>query len=148
MHLSATMAIVAAARLIPTSPIGIVPRESNGNAIMDLSTKTGEEKLLGSDFIYGFPDNGEEAQTVIPGHFLTHIKFDAWLMLGWLGVYYSTVGPICYAVITEVSSTRLRNKSVCISRIAYYVAQIVCNSINPETLNPTAGNWCGKTGFF
>ncbi|KAL4814912.1 general substrate transporter [Aspergillus spinulosporus] len=72
----------------------------------------------------------------------------AGLMLCWLGVYYSTVGPICYAVITEVSSTRLRNKSVCISRIAYYIAQIVCNSINPEMLNPTAGNWRGKTGFF
>jgi SP family general alpha glucoside:H+ symporter-like MFS transporter len=72
----------------------------------------------------------------------------AGLMLGWLGVYYSTVGPICYAVITEVSSTRLRNKSVCLSRIAYYIAQIVCNSINPEMLNPTAGNWRGKTGFF
>lgn len=51
-------------------------------------------------------------------------------------------------MITEVSSTRLRNKSVCLSRIAYYIAQIVCNSINPEMLNPTAGNWRGKTGFF
>ncbi|KAJ5285866.1 hypothetical protein N7524_001172 [Penicillium chrysogenum] len=72
----------------------------------------------------------------------------AGLMIAWLGVYYTTVGPICYAVITEVSSTRLRNKSVCLSRIAYYIAQIVCNSINPEMLNPTAGNWRGKTGFF
>ncbi|KAF9888014.1 hypothetical protein FE257_009404 [Aspergillus nanangensis] len=72
----------------------------------------------------------------------------AGLMLAWLGVYYSTVGPICYAVITEVSSTRLRNKSVCLSRIAYYISQIVCNSVNPEMLNPTAGNWRGKTGFF
>lgn len=70
------------------------------------------------------------------------------LMLVWLGVYYMTVGPICYAVITEVSATRLRNKSVCLSRIAYYVAQIVCNSINPFMLNPTAGDWRGKTGFF
>ncbi|KAL5341056.1 sugar transporter [Aspergillus crustosus] len=72
----------------------------------------------------------------------------AGLMLAWLGVYYLTVGPICYAIITEVSSTRLRNKSVCLSRIAYYIAQIVCNSINPVMLNPTAGNWRGKTGFF
>lgn len=70
------------------------------------------------------------------------------LMLVWLGVYYMTVGPICYAVITEVSSTRLRNKSVCLARIAYYVAQIICNSVNPFMLNPTAGDWKGKTGFF
>lgn len=72
----------------------------------------------------------------------------AGLMFGWLGIYYLTVGPICYAIISEVSSTRLRNKSVCLSRIAYYVAQIICNVINPYMLNPTAGDWRGKTGFF
>lgn len=70
------------------------------------------------------------------------------MMLLWLLVYYLTVGPICYAIISETSSTRLRNKSVCLSRIAYYVAQIVCNVVNPYMLNPTAGNWRGKTGFF
>ncbi|KAM0633179.1 hypothetical protein ACHAPW_003854 [Verticillium nonalfalfae] len=70
------------------------------------------------------------------------------MMLLWLGVYYMTVGPICYAIISEVSSTRLRNKSVCLSRIAYYIGQIVCNVINPYMLNPTAGDWKGKTAFF
>ncbi|RYC88092.1 Alpha-glucosides permease MPH2 [Fusarium oxysporum f. sp. narcissi] len=70
------------------------------------------------------------------------------MMLIWLGVYYMTVGPVCYAIISEVSSTRLRNKSVCVSRIAYYIAQIICNVVNPYMLNPTAGNWRGKTGFF
>lgn len=130
------------------------------------------------------------------------------LMLAWLFVYYLTVGPICYAIIGETSSTRLRNKSVCLSRIVYYIAQIICNVINPymsvlamrlfnfcvvaglgnqpfpglsfplcspfliliyvpfsrgfvvapacfsplltlsARLNPTAGNWKGKTGFF
>ncbi|KAL1592463.1 hypothetical protein SLS59_009696 [Nothophoma quercina] len=71
----------------------------------------------------------------------------AGLMLAWLAVYYTTVGPICYAIITEVSSTRLRSKSVCLSRIAYYIAQIISNVVNPYMLNPTAGNWKGKTGF-
>ncbi|KAH7089639.1 general substrate transporter [Paraphoma chrysanthemicola] len=70
------------------------------------------------------------------------------MMIIWLFVYYLTVGPICYAIITEVSSTRLRSKSVCLSRITYYIAQIVCNIVNPYMLNPTAGNWKGKTGFF
>ncbi|KAH6992543.1 general substrate transporter [Fusarium venenatum] len=69
------------------------------------------------------------------------------MMLIWLGVYYMTVGPICYAIISEVSATRLRAKTVCISRIAYYIAQIICNVVNPYMLNPTAGNWRGKTGF-
>ena len=70
------------------------------------------------------------------------------MMIMWLFVYYLTVGPICYAIITEVSSTRLRSKSVCLSRIAYYIAQIICNVLNPYMLNPTAGDWKGKTGFF
>ncbi|CAI4213626.1 unnamed protein product [Parascedosporium putredinis] len=69
----------------------------------------------------------------------------AGMMLVWLGIYYLTVGPICYAIISEVSSTRLRSKSVCLSRITYYIAQIICNIINPYMLNPTAGDWKGKT---
>lgn len=72
----------------------------------------------------------------------------ATLMLMWLFVYYMTVGPICYAIIGETSATRLRNKSVCLARIAYYIAQITCNVVNPYMLNPTAGDWKGKTGFF
>ncbi|KAF7555156.1 hypothetical protein G7Z17_g2383 [Cylindrodendrum hubeiense] len=72
----------------------------------------------------------------------------AGMMLLWLGVYYMTVGPVCYAIIAEVSSTRLRNKSICLSRITYYIAQIICNVINPYMLNPTAGDWKGKTDFF
>jgi SP family general alpha glucoside:H+ symporter-like MFS transporter len=70
------------------------------------------------------------------------------MMICWLFIYYMTVGPICYAIIGEVSSTRLRSKSVCMSRIVYYVAQIICNVVNPYMLNPTAGDWKGKTGFF
>ncbi|KAK8129412.1 hypothetical protein PG999_001792 [Apiospora kogelbergensis] len=70
------------------------------------------------------------------------------LMLLWLFTYYLTVGPICYAIIGETSATRLRTKSVCLSRIVYYAAQIVCNVVNPYMLNPTAGDWKGKTGFF
>lgn len=70
------------------------------------------------------------------------------MMIIWLFVYYFTVGPICYAIVGEVSSTRLRTKTVCIARITYYVGQIVCNVANPYMLNPTAGDWKGKTGFF
>jgi len=71
----------------------------------------------------------------------------ATMMLLWLLLYYLTVGPICYAIISETSSTRLRNKSVCLSRIMYYIAQIITYVVNPYMLNPTAGNWKGKTGF-
>ena len=92
-------------------------------------------------FVVGFISVG--AKTSTGGDYA-----QASLMLVWLLVYYMTVGPICYAIIGETSSTRLRNKSVCLSRIAYYIAQIIANVINPYMLNPTAGNWRGKTGFF
>lgn len=92
-------------------------------------------------FITGFISVGASNSTA--GNF-----GQASMMIIWLFVYYLTVGPICYAIIGEVSSTRLRSKSVCLSRIIYYVAQIICNVINPYMLNPTAGDWKGKTGFF
>ncbi|GAB7353459.1 hypothetical protein MBLNU459_g3919t2 [Dothideomycetes sp. NU459] len=65
-----------------------------------------------------------------------------------VGASHSVSGPICYAVVGETSDTRLRNKSVCLARIAYYIAQIISNVINPYMLNPSAGDWRGKTGFF
>lgn len=70
------------------------------------------------------------------------------MMIIWLCVYYMTVGPICYAIVGEVSSTRLRGKSVCLARIAYYIAKIISDVINPYMLNPTSGNWKGKTALF
>jgi SP family general alpha glucoside:H+ symporter-like MFS transporter len=71
----------------------------------------------------------------------------AGLVIGWLAIYYLTVGSMCYAIITEVSSTRLRSKSVCLSHIAHYIANIICNVITAYMLIPTAGNWKSKTGF-
>lgn len=72
----------------------------------------------------------------------------AGFVLAWLFIYYITVGPVCYAIISEVSATRLRNKSVCLSRIAYYISQIIGNVIEPYFVNPTEANLHGKTGFF
>lgn len=86
--------------------------------------------------------------SLTPGNSVAANYAQAAMMLIWLLVYYLTVGPICYAIISETSSTRLRSKSVCLSRITYYIAQIICNVVNPYMLNPTAGDWKGKTGFF
>lgn len=72
----------------------------------------------------------------------------AGLVLVWLFIYYITVGPVCYAIISEVSATRLRNKSICLSRIAYYISQIIGNVIEPYMVNPTEANWHGKAGYF
>ena len=66
----------------------------------------------------------------------------------WKLVYSLTVGPICYAIISETSAVRLRGRTVVIARNTYAVGQIVCNTINPLMLNPTEWDWKGQAGFF
>lgn len=61
--------------------------------------------------------------------------------------YDSTIGPVCYSLVSETPSTRLRVKSVVISRVSYNLITIVANVLMPKMLNPTAWNWKGKTCF-
>lgn len=63
-------------------------------------------------------------------------------------VYDSTIGPICYTLVAEIPSTRLRVKTVVVARIAYNLAGLCTNVLMPRMLNPTAWNWKGKTCFF
>ncbi len=61
--------------------------------------------------------------------------------------YGITVGPVCYCLVTEIPSTRLRIKTVAIARNAYNVLSIAANYLNNPILNPTAWNLRGKGGF-
>ncbi|KAI0007893.1 general substrate transporter [Xylariaceae sp. FL0662B] len=70
------------------------------------------------------------------------------LCIVWLLTFSLTVGPVGWAIPPEVSSTRLRSKTVVLARNTYYLAQIVANIIEPYMMNPTAWNWKGLTGFF
>ncbi|KAK9322270.1 general substrate transporter [Lipomyces orientalis] len=63
-------------------------------------------------------------------------------------VYDCTVGPVCYSLVAEIPSTRLRSKSIVLARNTYNVGCIVNNIITPYMLNPTAWNWKAKTAFF
>jgi SP family general alpha glucoside:H+ symporter-like MFS transporter len=60
-------------------------------------------------------------------------------------VYDSTIGPVCYTLVAEIPSTRLRVKTVVLARVCYNLASIVVNTITPRMLNPTAWNWKGKS---
>ncbi|KAK9250025.1 general substrate transporter [Lipomyces tetrasporus] len=62
--------------------------------------------------------------------------------------YDCTVGPVCYSIVAEIPSTRLRSKTIVIARNAYNIGGIINNIITPYMLNPTAWNWKAKTGFF
>jgi SP family general alpha glucoside:H+ symporter-like MFS transporter len=59
-----------------------------------------------------------------------------------------TVGPVCYSLVAEIPSTRLKTKSIVLARNVYNVMGIVNGVIVPYMLNPTAWNWKGKAGFF
>ncbi|KAF7716550.1 MFS-type Sugar/inositol transporter [Penicillium ucsense] len=66
----------------------------------------------------------------------------------WLFVYSLTVGPIAYAIVSEISSVRLRPLTVALARTAYQIINVVSQVLEPYFMNPTAWNASGKTGFF
>jgi SP family general alpha glucoside:H+ symporter-like MFS transporter len=60
------------------------------------------------------------------------------MLLVFACVYNITVGPVCYALVAEMPSTRLRQKTVVLARNFYNLASIVGNVITPRMLNPSA----------
>ncbi|EED14705.1 sugar transporter, putative [Talaromyces stipitatus ATCC 10500] len=70
------------------------------------------------------------------------------MLLVYTFVYDATVGPVCYSLVSELPSTRLRQKTVVLARNTYNIVGIVTNILTPRMLNPTAWNWRAKTGFF
>lgn len=62
-------------------------------------------------------------------------------------VYDMTIGPVCYVLVAEIPSTRLRTKTVVLARTAYNLAGILINWITPRMLSPAAWDWKGKSCF-
>lgn len=48
-----------------------------------------------------------------------------------------TVSPVCYPIVAETPSGRLRAKTVTVGRFLYNVSQLVANAITPRMLSPT-----------
>ncbi|KAL2840056.1 general substrate transporter [Aspergillus pseudoustus] len=69
------------------------------------------------------------------------------LMLLFVFAYDLTVGPVCYCLVSEIPSTRLRIKSAVLARNVFNISLIVANFLNPAIVNPTAWNLRGKGGF-
>ena len=65
----------------------------------------------------------------------------------WTFVYQMTVGPICFVIISEVSSTRLRGRTIAIATAVQAAANVVFTVAIPYMLNSDQANWRGKTGF-
>ena len=62
-------------------------------------------------------------------------------------IRFATTGPVCYAIITEMSSVSLRSKTVSLARVCYYLAAIVVSTAQAYLINPTELNLKGKTAF-
>ena len=58
------------------------------------------------------------------------------VMLIWVFSYDLTIGPLAYCVVGEASSTRLRNKTVGLSRNFYNILGVAAGIITPYMLNP------------
>jgi MFS transporter, SP family, general alpha glucoside:H+ symporter len=86
----------------------------------------------------GFKKNYDNQDKLTIGGLLIALNF----------IYNCSLGPICYTIIGEIPSTRLRQKSIVLSRIAYQIMNIVCGIIVPRMLSPTAWNWGPKSGIF
>ncbi|TVY87189.1 Maltose permease [Lachnellula willkommii] len=65
-------------------------------------------------------------------------------------IYDLTVGPVCYALVAEVSSTRLKAKTIVIARNCYNVGGIIVNILTTYQLTPrpTGWGWGAKSAFF
>lgn len=62
--------------------------------------------------------------------------------------YDATVGPVCYSLVSEITSTRLRNKTVVLARDFYNIMGIAGNTLTAHMLNPESWNWRARAGFF
>ena len=76
----------------------------------------------------GIPSNGPSGIGWASGGLLILFAF----------TYDITVESVCYCLVSEIPSTRLRIKSVLLARNAYNVASIVANFLNPPIPNPSA----------
>lgn len=63
-------------------------------------------------------------------------------------VYDASVGPVCYCLVAEIPSSRLRQKTVVLARNWYNIGSIIGNIMTPRMLNPSSWNWGAKSAFF
>lgn len=70
------------------------------------------------------------------------------LLLIYTFVYDITVGPVCYSLVAEIPSTRLKIKTVVLARNFYNIGGIINNILMPRMLLVTEWDWGAKTGFF
>lgn len=69
------------------------------------------------------------------------------LMLACTLAYDLTLGPLCYVLLAEVSSVRLRGATVALSTVSCFIWSIVFAVAIPYAMDVDEANWGGKLGF-
>lgn len=70
------------------------------------------------------------------------------MLIAFTFVYDLTVGPVTYSLVSELSSTRLKAKTIVLARAAYNASNIFVNVMTNYQLSSTAWNWGARTAFF
>ncbi|KAL3472743.1 general substrate transporter [Aspergillus californicus] len=63
-------------------------------------------------------------------------------------VYDITIGPVTYSLVSELSSTRLKAKTINLARAGYNISNIVVNVLTNYQLNDGAWNWGARSAYF
>ncbi|KAK0752608.1 general substrate transporter [Schizothecium vesticola] len=63
-------------------------------------------------------------------------------------VYDLAVGPVTYSLVSELSSTRLKAKTIVLARAGYNASNIMVNVLTNYQLSTTSWNWGAKAAFF
>ena len=70
------------------------------------------------------------------------------LLILFVFVYDFTIGPVTYSIVSEMSSTRLKAKTIVLARALYNISNIVVNVLTNYQLGETSWNWGARTAFF
>ncbi|KAH8812770.1 putative MFS transporter [Xylogone sp. PMI_703] len=90
-------------------------------------------------FVIGFLDFGRAHSA--------EVWAQATLLDVWTFLYQMTIGPICFVIISEVSATRLKSKTIAIATAVQAGATIVFTVAMPYMLNGDEADWRGKAGY-
>ncbi|KAL4748205.1 hypothetical protein BDW72DRAFT_214972 [Aspergillus terricola var. indicus] len=63
-------------------------------------------------------------------------------------VYDISIGPVTYSLVSELSSTRLKAKTINLARAGYNISNIVVNVLTNYQLNDSAWAWGARSPYF
>jgi MFS transporter, SP family, general alpha glucoside:H+ symporter len=86
---------------------------------------------------------------VVPGYeSRTSIRWAQSSMMVIYNFFYDlTIGPVCFVIICEASSAKLRGKTIAISTAINALINVACAVGIPYAINPDQGNLRGKLAF-